>query len=55
MPVAQQLFHFHNVHAGIEQERGGGGAQRGRRVHAFGVFSPDGNSRWRSALGMLLK
>jgi hypothetical protein len=33
MPVAQQLFHFHNVHAGIEQERGGGGAQRGRRSH----------------------
>jgi hypothetical protein len=55
MPVTQQLFHFHNVHAGIKQERGGGGAQRGRRVHAFGGFFPDGNFRSRSALGTLLK
>ncbi len=35
MPVAKQFFDLHNVHAGIEQERGRCGPQRMRRVDAF--------------------
>jgi hypothetical protein len=38
MPVAEQFLDFHDVHAGIEQERGGGGAARMRRVDAFHGF-----------------
>jgi hypothetical protein len=38
VPVTEQLLDLHNVHAGIEQERGGGGAERVRRVHAFDGF-----------------
>ncbi len=34
--VAEQFADFHDVDAGVEQQRGGGGAQRVRRVDAFG-------------------
>ena len=36
--MAEQFLDFHDVDAGIEQERGSGGAQRARRVDAFHHF-----------------
>ncbi len=36
--MAEQFLDFHDVDAGIEQERGSGGAQRVRRVDAFHHF-----------------
>ena len=44
VPVTEQLLDLHDVHAGIEQERSGGGAERVRGVHASIVFAPPGAS-----------
>jgi len=39
VPMPEQLFDLHDVHAGVEQERGRGGAQRMWRVDAFHHFA----------------